>query len=167
MRHHAVSIAALAAFSLAPGLAYAQAEATKTPVPYNQVLSTNPIGLPFLWFNGEYERKLEGATTWGVSAAFLQDAEYSNTRLVLRYYPQRAAFDGFYVGGHAGVFHAGHARNNSLGAGVEIGHAWLLGPNRNVSVSIGFGATRLFGHDWYDGPVVLPTPRLVNVGIAF
>ncbi len=55
------------------------------------------------------------------------------------------------------------------GVGLEVGHAWLFGPERNAGVSIGFGLTRLLGHgaNNYDTPVILPNVRLVNLGIAF
>jgi hypothetical protein len=56
-----------------------------------------------------------------------------------------------------------------IGVEMEIGYAWLLGPNRNVSLSLGFGLTRLFGNraNGYDAPKFMPDVRLANVGIAF
>ncbi len=49
----------------------------------------------------------------------------------------------------------------SLGIGFELGKAWLLGSERHLSISIGFGATRVL-----NGPII-PVLRLVNVGWAF
>ena len=48
-----------------------------------------------------------------------------------------------------------------LGIGFELGKAWLLGSERHLSISIGFGATRVL-----NGPII-PVLRLVNVGWAF
>ena len=54
-----------------------------------------------------------------------------------------------------------------FGAGFEIGYNWLLGSDRNFDVSIGVGATRLFGGALAGAPVVIPTIRLINLGISF
>ena len=51
----------------------------------------------------------------------------------------------------------------------EIGYDWLLGSRQNVGISLGIGATRLFGGtDALDGlSATIPTLRLLNIGIAF
>ncbi len=53
------------------------------------------------------------------------------------------------------------------GLGVDIGYSWLLGAKRNFYIGMGIGATRLFGGDAADERVILPSIRLINVGIAF
>ena len=45
---HVVAVAVLV-----PAVTSAQTAAMKTPVPHNQVLSTNPFGLIIKWVNGE------------------------------------------------------------------------------------------------------------------
>ena len=55
----------------------------------------------------------------------------------------------------------------ALGLGFEVGYTWLLGSRRNVAFSLGAGLTRIVAGDILDGPSVLPTVRLLNVGIAF
>jgi hypothetical protein len=101
MRH---TLCVLAFAALVPAGAAAQTNATKTPVPHDQVLSTNPFGLMFKWINGDYERKVDPATTVGVSGSSFGGAEFANLAAVARWYPQRAALDGFYLGGRVGAF---------------------------------------------------------------
>ena len=62
-----------------------------------------------------------------------------------------------------------HESSTTLpGVGVEIGYNWLLGPSRNVMIGTGFGLTRILdsGRSW-NVPDVLPSIRLVNIGVAF
>jgi Protein of unknown function (DUF3575) len=167
------ALAIAAATALVPATAHAQTEATKTAVVHQQVLSTNPLGEIAQWFNVEYERKIGLATTLGVAASTYKYMDYTSASLLLRWYPQDAALDGFYLGARTGAYRFGNYRlgySSVLpGVGLEIGHAWLFGQNRNVSVSVGFGLTRLFGDraNGYDAPTFLPNARLANVGIAF
>ena len=156
--------------------ARAQQEGMKAPVPQNQVVSTSPLLLMFKWFNVDYERKISPTVTLGASGSYLPigDFDYRRATAHARYYPQGAALTGFYVGGQAGVHRAvvHRARNESdhgvfFGAGADIGYSWLLGSKRNVGVSIGYGATRLFGGLLKDQSFVIPNVRLFNIGIAF
>lgn len=166
--------ALIAALTLLPLAARAQTEATKPPADAQQVLSTNPFGDLLKWFNAEYERKISPATTWGVSASVLESS-YASAALLVRWYPQQAALDGFYLGARTGVYRFAssasyrHTSSTVPGAGLEVGRAWLLGPKRNTSVSLGFGLTRLFGAaaNGSDAPTVWPHVRLFNVGVAF
>ena len=50
-----------------PAAGFAQTAANTRTVPYDQVLSTNPLGIVAHWFNAEYERKLGSALTFGAS----------------------------------------------------------------------------------------------------
>jgi hypothetical protein len=147
-------------------------DGTRAPVPHNQVLSANPFGLMFEWFNADYERKINESSTWGASASWWSpggDADYVNAQVAYRYYPQGAAFSGFYLGGKGGLHSVSvdAASGEFFGLGFELGYNWLLGAKRNVSVGMGAGATRLFGADLNGASLTIPTVRLVNVGIAF
>ena len=169
MRHTLTTVVIAALFAAA---AQAQTESTKAPVPHQQVISTNPLGAIVKWFNVEYERKITPATTWGVAASTFDEMDYRSASLLVRWYPQQAALDGFYLGARTGVYHFENYRRRATvlpGAGLEIGHAWLFGPKRNASVNLGFGLTRVLGKgsDEYGAPSVLPNVRLVNIGIAF
>ena len=57
--------------------------------------------------------------------------------------------------------------HSAFGAGFEIGDTWLLGARRNIGLSPGVGLTRLSVGGEEAWPGVLPTVRLLNVGVAF
>jgi hypothetical protein len=157
---------------LSLGAATASAQTPGGPVPGNrQTVSANPFLLMYKWFNVEYERRHKEATTWGVSAALLpfDDADYGNLSAFYRYYPQGRALDGFFIGGKAGMHRvtAGNASGEFFGAGFELGYDWLLGAEKNFSIGIGAGATRLFGGSLDGVSLTVPTLRLVNVGWSF
>lgn len=163
-------VCGLVLYSASPSLAQ---DATRTPVPHNQVLSANPFGLMFEWFNADYERKINESTTWGVSGSFFSfghdAADYVNVQAAYRYYPQGAALSGFYLGGKGGVHSVGVDAESArfFGLGFELGYNWLLGARKNVMIGMGAGATRLFGGALDGATLTIPTVRLVNVGIAF
>jgi hypothetical protein len=172
-RRHAAFALAVLGVALASAPAHAQTEGTTTPVPHHQTISANPFGLMFEWYNGEYERKVGERSTVGVSASGFAlddgDADYVNVAAFYRFYPQRAALSGFYIGGRGGVHHveSGGDAGEYFGLGFELGYTWLLGADRHFAVSIGAGATRLFGGDVEGVPLTIPTLRLLNVGVAF
>jgi hypothetical protein len=171
MRLRAKALGALFPFSLilVPFRSEAQ-EAVREPVPHLHVISGNPLLLLAEWFNGEYERKLKETLTVGISGGWLNLGEdtYSGVVGFLRYYPQEAAFTGFYLGGRGGPHNVdeGEESHTALGIGVDVGYAWLLGPSQSFYVGLGIGATRLFG-DLGDAPTFIPSLRLINVGVAF
>jgi hypothetical protein len=157
-----------------PVNAHAQSDVRPTaPVEHRQIISANPFGLMFEWFNAEYERRLGPTTTWGVSTSWFSldhgDFDYVNGNALFRYYPQGHALRGFFLGGRGGVFHVSDDREGDVfyGAGFEIGYDWLLGARQNVGISLGAGATRLFGGQLRGASLTVPTVRLLNVGIAF
>jgi hypothetical protein len=96
------------------------------------------------------------------------DANYYSGRGFWRYYPN-GAYAGFYFGLDLGV--TGLEENDDshtvVGAGFELGYNWLLGRRRNFYISLGAGADRLFGGDLGGASAVIPTIRIVNIGIAF
>jgi hypothetical protein len=166
-----VSLIVFTVFAANATVASAQ-EGTRTPVVHKQVLSANPFGLMFEWFNADYERKINESNTWGASASFLSlggDSDYVNAQLAYHYYPQGAALTGFYLGGRGGIHHVETDGEDGrfFGIGFELGYNWLLGAKRRVSIGLGAGATRLFGADLDGASLTIPTVRLVNVGIAF
>jgi hypothetical protein len=157
--------------SLGAATASAQTHGVQ-PLPENrQTVSANPFLLMYKWFNVEYERKHKDATTWGASAALLpfDNADYGNVSAFYRYYPQGRALDGFFIGGKAGVHRvsAGDEAGKFFGVGFELGYDWLLGRDKNFSIGIGAGATRLFGGSLAGVSLTVPTVRLVNVGWSF
>jgi len=162
----------MAALLLCALPAAAQSQETATPpVPHEQVLSANPFGLMVRWWNVEYERKFTPSSTWGVSTSFLtlEGFDFASVNALYRYYPQGAALSGFFLGGRAGLYYLPDETNagTAFGLGFELGYTWLLGARRNVGLSLGAGLTRIVAGDVMEGPSVLPTVRLLNVGIAF
>ena len=169
MRH---TVSAVILALLLPAAALAQ-----TDVP-SQALSTNPLGLIIKWPNVEYERRIASSATFGVSSSAFVDDGQANVAMLIRWYPDRIALRGFYLGARAGVFRfktydydvrSYHESSTTLpGVGVEMGYNWLLGRSGNVMVGTGFGLTRILdgGRSW-TVPEVLPSLRLVNIGIAF
>lgn len=155
---------------VAPTMARAQG-GTQAPVPHEQTVSANPFLLIVGWFNAEYERKLTPRTTWGLSVSYLDidEFDYVNGAALVRFYPQGAALSGLFFGGRAGVHRVSDDDESGVafGVGFELGYNWLLGADRNFDISIGAGATRLFGADLEGDSVTIPQIRLVNIGYAF
>jgi hypothetical protein len=173
-RSRRYALAAVAAAAFVAGATPSQAQpqdGVKAPIPHHQILSANPFGLMLGWWNVEFERTFTPSSTWGVSTSFLSvdDVEYGSLNALFRYYPQGAGFRGFFLGGRAGYYHLSDEgeSGSAFGLGFEIGYTWLLGARRNVGLSLGAGLTRIIAGDIQDGPSVLPTVRLLNVGIAF
>lgn len=166
-----VCICLFSSLLLLPSEVVAQTEGVKFPVANKQVVSSSPFLLMGKYLNVEFERKASESATFGVSASSVgfDDADYRNVQAFYRYYPQGASLTGFFIGGRGGVHRvsadgdAGHA----FGLGFELGYGWLFGADRNFAVSIGAGATRLFGGDMDEASVFLPTLRLVNIGWSF
>lgn len=161
-----------ASFVLLPGAVRAQepVRVTEADAP-RQVVSASPILWIAKWFNGDYERRLTPATTWGLSGSYLgiDDFHYGRASVLLRYYPQGRALNGFYLGGQSGLYRLASTSEHELlyGAGFDLGYAWLLGPRKQVGVSLGFGLSRAFGSGVDGASMVIPNARLVNVGVAF
>ncbi len=145
---------------------------------HKQTITLNPFLVAVGWFNGEYERRINRTTTWGVSGSFadLEDLQYRSAKFLFRYYPQETALSRLFIGSRTGVYHFGESTGSFLtstpgsevvfGVGVEIGYTWLLGSERHFAISVGGGLSRLFGGDPEDGPL-LPNARLVNIGVAY
>ena len=135
------------------------------------MVSANPFLLMAEYGNVEFERKHTDSSTFGVSASNsgLDGADYRNFQAFYRYYPQGASLTGFFFGGRGGVHRVSEAgeSDHAYGLGFELGYGWLFGEKRNFAVSLGAGATRIFGGDMDGGSVFVPTLRLVNIGWSF
>jgi hypothetical protein len=166
-----VSAAIVFTLLAAPSVAFAQAQGTKFPVANKQVVSASPFLLMAEYLNVEFERKASDTGTFGLSASSvgIGDADYRNVQAFYRYYPQGASLTGFYIGGRGGLHRISDDEDSgkALGLGFEIGYGWLFGSKRNFAVSVGAGATRLFGGDMDGHSLTIPTLRLVNIGWSF
>lgn len=158
-------------FSWVASAAYAQSPGTRVPVANKQVVSANPFLLMAEWANVEYERKASERFTFGasVSSAGIDSADYRNFQGFYRYYPQGASLTGFYLGARGGMHRVSDDGDaaHAFGLGFELGYGWLFGSERNFALSLGAGATRLFGGDLDGASVLIPTLRLVNIGWSF
>jgi hypothetical protein len=156
-----------------PSAAFAQSTTpgTRVPVSNKHVLSANPFLLMAEYVNVEFERKHTNSSTFGVSASAFgfDDTDYRNLQGFYRFYPQGASLTGFYIGGRGGVHRVSddHESGHAFGLGFELGYGWLFGAKRNFAVSVGAGATRLFGGDLNGSSTLIPTLRLVNIGWSF
>jgi len=164
---------------LAPGPLAAQVEQADPSPAHLNVISANPFLLIAAWFNAEYEHAVSATSTLGARVSTLSigidadlegddDADYFSGRVFWRYYP-KVAFEGFYFGLDAGVTgldETGDA-HTVMGGGFELGYSWLLGSRKGFYLSLGVGADRLFGGDLGDASAVIPTVRIINVGVAF
>ena len=147
----------------------AQDKDTDPAALHQQLVSVNPFGYVFEWYNVEYERKLRPSTSLGFTASYATpwDERIGAANAIFRFYPQGTAFKGLYLGGRTGAYFVDDIDDNGVffGAGVEIGYTWLLGANKNWYIGLGAGVTRIFGAS--DAPSVIPQIRLVNFGYSF
>lgn len=165
--HSTLIRAALVCALLATPVA-ARAQSSGGPT---QSINGNPFGVLLGWFNAEYERKVNdsvavvvGGSYWGTDGG---DDAYSNGDVMVRYFPQRRALRGFYVGTKVGLTRTERSRTR-FGIGFDTGYQFTLGPDGRFYLATGVGLKRLFGKadEWY-APDLVPTFRIVNVGIAF
>lgn len=151
----------------------ASAQPSASPSAPRQVVSANPFGLLVGWFNAEYERQVSesvtaggGASTFDWSGDSGDDGRYTNGDVFVRYYPSGRPLEGFAIGVKAGLTQGGSA-GPYLGVGVDTNWSWLLGRRDNFYVGLGFGLKRLVGAGDNDYPQVIPTIRIINLGVAF
>ena len=186
----AITLAALAAASVSSARAQA-APATTAREPYRQAFTLNPLGIPFGWVNGEFERVLGGGATLGIGGSWLEvddDDDFASVEAKLRYYPSERGLRGFSIGLSAGYTRIEDNQETIFGPdrtpraqvvdgpslGVMADYNWLIGARRRFVVGAGLGAKRIFTDDRSNDSDLIdlddirayPTMRLV-VGVAF
>ena len=150
-------------------VAVASPAAAQQAAPNQQVISANPFGLLLEVFNAEYERVITSSSTAGLGGSYIAEGgeEYLNADAFWRYYPQGRPLQGWAFGGKVGLTNVPES-GTYLGYGFDLNHSWLLGAEDNFYVGVGFGLKRLIGAgDEGFGLEIIPTIRLVNIGIAF
>lgn len=139
---------------------------------FQQVISANPFGLLFEFFNAEYERVVGESSTAGFGGSFIsrEEESYLNADVFWRFYMTGIPLDGWAFGAKAGLTNIPD-QGTYFGFGFDFNRSWLLGKNDNFYLGVGFGLKRLLGvgDDPADEDLLrfIPTIRLVNVGIAF
>lgn len=163
-----------------------RAQTVDLPVQAN-VLSINPFGFLFEWYNFEYERAFSSTASWSVGLGHLNfgddddddETTYTSADVRLRYYPSAEAPTKFSAGiafGYSRVTDEDRLidavveeKFDALSIGIDLGYSWLLGRTRQFFIGTGVGAKRLFpiGDDNDDDETFgYPTLRL-SIGYAF
>jgi hypothetical protein len=162
-----------------------RAQTVDLPVQAN-VLSINPFGFLFEWYNIEYEHAFNSTTSWSVGVGRFDfgdeddgdETSYTSAEIKLRYYPSAEAPTKFSAGiafGYSRVSDedpgaVGPDKFDALAVGIDLGYSWLLGRTRQFFIGTGIGAKRLFpiGEDDDDDDETFGYPTLrLSVGYAF
>ena len=169
LRRIIVLVAGLVISTAAPLCARQGAPPAGAPPPptRQQVISANPFGVLVDFFNVEFERKVSRSTTAGIGGSYftLDGDDYVNADMFYRYYPTGRPFDGLAFGVKAGMTNVDGGPH--FGVGFDINWSWLPGNQDRLYLSTGFGLKRLFGTGDSEVPPLVPTFRIINVGVAF
>ena len=91
---------------------------------------------------------------------------YINFDVFWRFYPSGNPLVGWAFGAKLGITSVNDQTH--LGYGFDLNRSWLLGPEKNFYVGLGFGLKRLIGTTEADDLIpVIPTIRIANVGFIF
>jgi len=147
-------------------------EGTKSGMPRVNLVSANPIGLLFEWYNGEFEHAVSPTVSLAVSGSRFDfdNANYTGIDGIARYYPSGRALRGFSFGLSAGFVSVNDDCDtcdddgSSATIGVRGDYVWILGRDQRFSVAAGIGAKRLLNNNL--GTEGLPVGRL-SIGYAW
>lgn len=179
---HLVARSALAALLIVAPAPVLVAQATSEPTVRvgRNVLSINPLGIPFEYVAAEYEGAVAGPYTLGANFSYFSpgDESYTSFEVKGRLYPNERGPNGFAVGLGLGVSRVSDVRScfdcGSISATRPTVHVfadynWLLGRSERFFVGTGVGAKRVFGingDDYSDILEVYPTVRF-QIGARF
>ena len=91
---------------------------------------------------------------------------YINFDVFWRFYPSGNPLVGWAFGAKVGITSVNDQTH--LGYGFDLNRSWILGPEENFYVGLGFGLKRLIGTTEADDLIpVIPTIRIANVGFMF
>jgi hypothetical protein len=146
------------------------------------LLSLNPLGIPFEYISGEYEHMITGLASYGLQGSFLSvdQGSYSTVEAKVRFYPNEEWPKGFSIGLAGGITRLSEDRYNSStnreeretetlpSMAVIVDYNWILGKAQRVIVGAGVGAKRLIGasSDFIDVNTAYPTARF-QIGVRF
>jgi hypothetical protein len=168
---------ALAIVSLTSVASAQRVEGTQSGMPRVNLISANPIGLLFEWYNGEFEHAVSPTVSLAVSGSHFgfDSDDYTAVDGIARYYPAGKAIRGFSFGVSVGVvsveddvddtcFGCEGQDGTSATVGVRGDYVWILGRDQRFAVAAGIGAKRLLSNDL--GTDGLPVGRL-SIGYAW
>ncbi|MBA2707714.1 MAG: hypothetical protein H0U59_07925 [Gemmatimonadaceae bacterium] len=157
-------------------LAAQQSDSDRRGVPRTNLVSTNPIGLIFEWFNGEFEHAVNPTVSLALAGTRFDfdDANYTAVDGIARYYPTARAIRAFSFGGSVGYVNVTEDcpgcesfEESAFTIGVRGDYVWILGRDQRFAVAAGIGAKRLFySDDTNNGSEGLPIGRL-SIGWAW
>jgi hypothetical protein len=170
--------AAAAALVLSSSASAQSVEADRAGIPRRNLISANPIGLLFEWYNGEYERAMSSTASLAIAASrFDFDNEtYTAVDGIARYYPSGRALRGLSVGASLGFvdiqddydcpFDEACIQEGGTSAtlGIRGDYVWIIGRDQVFTVATGLGAKRVLADDV--GTEFIPIGRL-SIGYAF
>ncbi len=167
-------IAAVAfAATASPAMAQFNSDA-RSGIARVNLVSANPVGLLFEWYNGEFEHAITPTISLAVAASSYDfDERYSSVDGIVRYYPSAKALRGFSVGASAGYLDVDDdegcpgctsSSGSSATLGIRADYVWILGRDQHFAAAAGVGAKRLLS-DVYDVEGV-PIGRL-SIGWAW
>ncbi len=156
------------------------------------VISANPFGILLNFFNAEYERVISPTTTIGFGGSTikaettdwtdwdeepLETHKYVNFDVFWRFYPgsnRTRTYNapvGWAFGAKMGI--TAVDGGTYFGYGFDLNRSFVLGPDDNFYVGLGFGLKRLLGAPQDEageptlGVSLIPTLRIANVGFIF
>ena len=157
------------------------------------VISANPFLILVDRFNAEYERVISPTTTIGFGGSTLKDDkddswtnepeprvetdQYVNFDVFWRFYPgsnRTRTYNapvGWAFGAKMGI--TAVDGGTYFGYGFDLNRSFVLGPDDNFYVGLGFGLKRLVGAPQDEageptlGVSLIPTLRIANVGFIF
>ena len=171
-------VVATLTFAAIASPAFAQSTAeTRSGLARKNLVSANPIGLLFEWYNGEFEHAVTPTVSLGVAGSSydFDNSRYASVDGIARYYPAARALKGFSIGVSAGFIDINDDYNSdclgcyddsgsSATIGVRGDYVWILGKDQRFAVAAGIGAKRLLSNDL--GTEGVPIGRL-SIGYAW
>ena len=149
-------------------------EASRSGIKRTNLISANPIGILFEWYNGEYEHALTSTVSVAAAASRydLDETEYQSIDGIVRYYPSGRALRGFSIGASVGYINVDEDFDclgceddgSSATIGVRADYVWILGRDQRFAAAAGIGAKRLLSNDL--GTEGVPIGRL-SIGYAW
>jgi hypothetical protein len=121
--------------------------------PEPPIIGTNEFGFPIYDWDNEPD-------------PITETDRYINFDVFWRFYPSGNPLVGWAFGAKLGITSVDDQTH--LGYGFDLNRSWLLGPEENFYVGLGFGLKRLIGTTEADDLIpVIPTIRIANVGFIF